>query len=50
VAHLFAGSVGAIEQRFCGLVDSLTLRVVSEVPPYLVQNLRCVPKEYCRPG
>jgi probable F420-dependent oxidoreductase len=55
VAHLFAAVgrhdqiVGAIEQRFGGLVDSLTLRGVgdaSEVPPDLVQDIRRVPHPY----
>ena len=54
VAHLFAAVgrhdqiVGAIEQRFGGLVDSLTLRGdgVGEVPPDLVQDIRRVPHQY----
>jgi hypothetical protein len=54
VAHLFAAVgrhdqiVGAIEQRFGGLVDSLTLRGdgVGEVPPGLVHDIRCVPHRY----
>ena len=58
VAHLFAAVgrhdqiVGAIERRFGGLVDSLTLRGdgVGEVPPDLVQDIRRVPHRYagCR--
>ena len=54
VAHLFAAVgrhdqiVGAIEERFGGLVDSLTLRGdgVGEVPPDLVQDIRRVPHQY----
>ena len=54
VAHLFAAVgrhdqiVGAIERRFGGLVDSLTLRGdgVGEVPPDLVQDIRRVPHQY----
>jgi probable F420-dependent oxidoreductase len=54
VAHLFAAVgrhdqiVGAIEARFGGLVDSLTLRGdgVGEVPPDLVQDIRRVPHQY----
>jgi probable F420-dependent oxidoreductase len=54
VAHLFAAIgrhdqiVGAIEQRFGGLVDSLTLRGdgVGEVPPGLVQDIRRIPHLY----
>jgi alkanesulfonate monooxygenase SsuD/methylene tetrahydromethanopterin reductase-like flavin-dependent oxidoreductase (luciferase family) len=54
VAHLFAAVgrhdqiVGAIEQRFGGIVDSLTLRGdgVGEVPPDLVQDIRRVPHRY----
>jgi probable F420-dependent oxidoreductase len=54
VAHLFAAVgrhdeiVGAIERRFGGLVDSLTLRGdgVGEVPPGLVQDIRRVPHRY----
>ena len=43
--------VGAIEQRFGGLVDSLTLRgdgvgQAGEVPPDLVQDIRHVPHPY----
>ncbi len=54
VAHLFA-AVGrhdqitsAIEARFGGLVDALTLRGdgVGEVPPDLVQDIRRVPHRY----
>ena len=58
VAHLFAAVgrhdeiVGAIERRFGGLVDSLTLRGdgvgdASEFPPGLVQDIRRVPHQYC---
>ena len=58
VAHLFAAVgrhdqiVGAIEQRFGGLVDSLTLRGdgVGEVPPDLVQDIRRVPHRYAGPA
>ncbi|HEX5452814.1 MAG TPA: TIGR03617 family F420-dependent LLM class oxidoreductase [Stellaceae bacterium] len=54
VAILFAAVgrhdeiVGAIERRFGGLVDSLTLRGdgVGEVPPDLVQDIRRVPHQY----
>jgi len=54
VAHLFAAVgrhdqiVGAIEARFGGLVDALTLRGdgVGEVPPDLVQDIRRVPHHY----
>lgn len=54
VAHLFAAVgrhdqiVGAIEARFGGLVDSLTLRGdgVGEVPPGLVQDIRRIPHQY----
>jgi probable F420-dependent oxidoreductase len=54
VAHLFAAVgrhdqiVGAIERRFGGLVDALTLRGggVGEVPPDLVQEIRRVPHQY----
>jgi probable F420-dependent oxidoreductase len=54
VAHLFAAVgrhdeiVGAIERRFGGLVDSLTLRGdgVGEVPSDLVQDIRRVPHRY----
>jgi hypothetical protein len=54
VAHLFAAVgrhdqiVAAIETRFAGLVDSLTLRGdgVGEVPPDLVQDIRGVPHRY----
>ncbi|MGE5270349.1 MAG: TIGR03617 family F420-dependent LLM class oxidoreductase [Thiohalocapsa sp.] len=54
VAHLFAAVgrhdqiVAAIEARFGGLVDSLTLRGdgVGEVPPDLVQDIRRVPHRY----
>lgn len=54
VAHLFAAVgrhdeiVGAIERRFGGLVDALTLRGdgVGEVPPGLVQDIRRVPHLY----
>jgi probable F420-dependent oxidoreductase len=54
VAHLFAAVgrhdqiVGAIEQRFGGLVDALTLRGdgVGEVPADLVQDIRRVPHQY----
>src|SRR5262249_52023824 len=52
--HLFAPArrhdqiVGAIEARFGGLVDSLSLRGdgVGEVPPDLVQDIRRVPHQY----
>ena len=58
VAHLFAAVgrhdeiVGAIERRFGGLVDSLTLRGdgVGEVPPDLVQDIRRVPHRYLGPA
>jgi probable F420-dependent oxidoreductase len=58
VAHLFAAVgrhdqiVGAIEARFGGLVDSLTLRGdgVGEVPPDLVQDIRRVPHRYTGPA
>jgi probable F420-dependent oxidoreductase len=54
VAHLFAAVgrhdqiVDAIEARFGGLVDALTLRGdgVGEVPPDLVQDIRRVPHQY----
>ena len=55
VAHLFAAVgrhdqiVGAIEARFGGLVDALTLRgdgTGSDVPPDLVQDIRRVPHQY----
>jgi hypothetical protein len=54
VAHLFAAVgrhdqlVGAIERRFGGLVDALTLRGdgVGEVPPDLVQDIRRIPHQY----
>ena len=54
VAHLFAAVgrhdqiVGAIEARFGGLVDALTLRGdgVGEVPPDLVQDIRRVPHQF----
>jgi len=54
IAHLFAAVgrhdeiVGAIERRFGGIVDSLTLRGdgVGEVPPELVQDIRRVPHRY----
>jgi probable F420-dependent oxidoreductase len=54
VAHLFAAVgrhdqiVGAIEARFGGLVDSLTLRGdgVGEVPPDLVQDILKIPHRY----
>jgi probable F420-dependent oxidoreductase len=54
VAHLFAAVgrhdeiVGAIERRFGGLADALTLRGdgVGEVPPDLVQDIRRVPHQY----
>src|SRR5437667_934726 len=57
VAHLFAAVgrhdqiVGAIEQRFGQLVDSLTLRgdgvgEAGEVPPDLVQDIRHIPHPY----
>jgi probable F420-dependent oxidoreductase len=54
VAHRFAAVgrhdqiVGAIEQRFGGLVDSLTLRGdgVGDVPPDLVQDIRRVPHRF----
>ena len=57
VAHLFAAVgrhdqiVGAIERRFGGLVDALTLRGdgVGEVPPDLVQDIRRVPHRYRGP-
>jgi probable F420-dependent oxidoreductase len=57
VAHLFAAVgrhdqiVDAIERRFGGLVDSLTLRGdgVGEVPPDLVQDIRRVPHRYVHP-
>ena len=56
VAHLFAAVgrhdqiVGAITDRFGGLVDSLTLRGdgVGEVPHDLVQDIRRVPHPYRR--
>jgi probable F420-dependent oxidoreductase len=58
VAHLFAAVgrhdqiVSAIEARFGGLVDSLTLRGdgVGEVPPDLVQDIRRVPHRYRGPA
>jgi len=54
VAHLFAAVgrhdqiVGAIERRFGGLVDALTLRGdgVGEVPPGLVQDIRRIPHRF----
>ncbi|HEV2335264.1 MAG TPA: TIGR03617 family F420-dependent LLM class oxidoreductase [Stellaceae bacterium] len=54
VARLFAAVgrhdeiTGAIEARFGGLVDALTLRGdgVGEVPPDLVQDIRRVPHHY----
>ncbi len=54
VAHLFAAVgrhdqiVGAIAERFGGLVDALTLRGdgVGEVPPDLVQDIRRVPHQF----
>lgn len=54
VAHLFAAVgrhdeiVGAINSRFGGLVDSLTLRGdgVGDVPPELVQDIRRVPHRF----
>ena len=54
VARLFAAVgrhdqiVGAIERRFGGLADALTLRGdgVGEVPPDLVQDIRRVPHQY----
>ena len=54
VAHLFAAVgrhdqiVGAIERRFGGLVDSLTLRGdgVGHVPPDLVRDIRRIPHRY----
>jgi probable F420-dependent oxidoreductase len=54
VAHLFAAVgrhdqiVGAITERFGGLVDALTLRGdgVGDVPPDLVQDIRRVPHRY----
>jgi len=54
VAHLFAAVgrhdqiVGAIERRFGGLADALTLRGdgVGDVPPDLVQDIRRVPHLY----
>ena len=58
VAILFAAVgrhdeiVGAIERRFGGLVDSLTLRGdgVGEVPPDLVQDVRRIPHQYRGPA
>jgi alkanesulfonate monooxygenase SsuD/methylene tetrahydromethanopterin reductase-like flavin-dependent oxidoreductase (luciferase family) len=58
VAHLFAAVgrhdqiKGAIEERFGGLVDSLTLRGdgVDLVPPDLVQDIRRVPHLYRGPA
>ena len=61
VAHLFAAVgrhdqiVGAITERFGGLVDSLTLRgdgvgEATEVPPDLVQDIRRIPHPYRRPA
>jgi probable F420-dependent oxidoreductase len=52
--HLFAAVgrhdqiVGAIERRFGGLVDALTLRGdgVGEVPPDLVHDIRRIPHHY----
>jgi probable F420-dependent oxidoreductase len=43
---------GAIERRFGGLVDSLTLRGdgVGEVPPDLVQDIRHIPHPYRGPA
>jgi len=57
VAHLFAAVgrhdqiVGAIEHRFGGLVDALTLLGdgvgdASEVPPDLVQDISRVPHQF----
>ena len=54
VVHLFAAVgrydelAGAIERRFGGLVDALTLRGdgVGEVPPDLVQDIRHIPHHY----
>ncbi len=54
VAHLFAAVgrhdqlVGAIEERFGGLVDTLSLRGdgTGDVPPDLVQDIRRVPHRY----
>ena len=57
VAHLFAAVgrhdqiVSAIEQRFGGMIDSLTLRSdgvgdASEFPRDLVQNIRRIPHRY----
>jgi hypothetical protein len=57
VAHLFAAVgrhdqlVGAIEQRFGGLADSLTLRgdgigAAAEVPRDLVQDIQRIPHPY----
>lgn len=58
VAILFAAVgrhdeiVGAIERRFGGLTDSLTLRGdgVGEVPPDLVQDIRRIPHPYRGPA
>ena len=58
VALLFAAVgrhdeiAGAIERRFGGLVDSLTLRGdgVGEVPPGLVQDIRRIPHQYRGPA
>jgi hypothetical protein len=57
VAHLFAAVgrhdqiAGAIEERFGGMVDALTLRgdgvgEATEVPRDLVQDIRRVPHRY----
>jgi len=54
VAHLFAAVgrhdqiVAAIERRFGGLVDALTLRGdgAGDVPPDLVQDIRCLPHAF----
>ncbi len=54
VAHLFAAVgrhdqiVGAIERRFGGLVDALTLRGdgTGEIPPGLVQDISRVPHQF----
>ena len=61
VAHLFAAVgrhdqiVAAIDRRFGGLVDALTLRGdgAGEVPPDLVQDIRRLPhafRGFARPG
>jgi len=54
VAHLFAAVgrhdqiVAAIDRRFGGLVDALTLRGdgTGEVPPGLVQDIRRLPHAF----